>query len=174
MRGNEAIQIQNHTTNPGLLELPAAGGFPWRTLTATLVTALLLLLSLEIRFPYYFLQDDGLQDFLPYYFHNWRSLLAGHLPLYDFHIFAGVPHLAMGQPAVFYVPEYVAIFLSETIWGNPFAAIDLMAFMHWLIAVAGGYVLLQYLGVGDLAASFGALTALSGFLSGVAECGPPP
>jgi hypothetical protein len=134
-----------------------------RIFAGTLAIASLLLLALEFRWPYYFLQDDGLEYFLPAYWHNWRALLAGHLPLYDFHIFAGVPHLAIGQTAVFYIPEYLAMFLSETVWGHPFATMDLLAFLHALIAVAGGYVLLRYWGVGDLAASFGALTALSGF-----------
>ncbi len=135
----------------------------WLILGATLGISLLLLLLLEFRWPYYFLQDDGLEYFLPAYFHNWHSLLTGRLPLYDFHIFAGVPHLAVGQTAVFYLPQYLAMFLSETIWGHPFAAIDLLAFMHALIAVAGGYVLLRYLGTTEAAASFGALCALSGF-----------
>lgn len=132
-------------------------------LATTLAIASVLLLLLEFRWPYYFLQDDGLEYFLPAYFHNWKSLLAGHLPLYDFHIFAGVPHAAVGQPAVFYVPQYFATFLSESIWGHPFATIDLMAFMHGLIAVAGGYVLLRYLGASEAAASFGGLAAFSGF-----------
>jgi len=132
-------------------------------LVATLAVATFLLLLLEFRWPYYFLQDDGRQYFLPAYFHNWRSLLSGHLPLYDFHIFAGVPHASMGQPAVFYIPQYIAMFLSESIWGHPFACIDLMAFMHGLLAVAGGYVLLRYLGASDTAAAFGGLTAFTGF-----------
>ncbi|MEJ2010497.1 MAG: hypothetical protein P8Z30_20480, partial [Acidobacteriota bacterium] len=104
------------------------------TFIGTLATACLLLLVLEFRSPYYFLQDDGLEDFLPSYFHNWHSLLAGHLPLYDFHIFAGIPHLSMGQTGVFYIPQYVAMFLSQSIWGHPFATIDLLAFMHALLA----------------------------------------
>ena len=126
--------------------------------------ALLLLLALQFRWPYYFLQDDGLDYFLPAYVYNWHSFLAGHLPLYNFHIFAGIPHLAMGQTGAFYVPQYPAIFLSEALWGHPFAAIDLMAVFHALVAVAGGYVLLRFLGAADTAAAFGALTALSGFL----------
>jgi hypothetical protein len=130
---------------------------------AVLATALLLLLLLEFRSPYYFLQDDGRQEFLPAFFHNWRSLLSGHLPLYDFHIFGGLPHASMGQTAVFYIPQYIAMFLSETIWGHPFAAIDLLAFMHGLLAVAGGYALLRYLGTSDMAAAFGGLTAFTGF-----------
>lgn len=138
-------------------------GYSNFTLAVTLAVALFLLFLLEFRSPYYFLQHDGLDYFLPMYFHNWRSLLSGRLPFYDFHIFAGVPHLAMGQTAVFYVPQYLAFCLSELIWGHPFAAIDLLAFIHALIAVAGGYVLLRYLGATYLAASFGALSTFSGF-----------
>lgn len=134
-----------------------------RVLLATLAIATLLLLLLEFRLPYYFLQDDGLDEFLPYYVHNWHSLLAGRFPLYDFHIFAGVPHASMGQPGVFYLPQYLAMFLSQSIWRSPFATIDLMAFMHALIAVAGGYMVLRYLGATDTAAAFGGLTALTGF-----------
>ena len=141
-------------------------------LIITLAIALLLLLLLEFRFPYYFLQDDGLNYFLPLYFHDWRSLLGGRLPLYNFHTFAGIPHLVMGQSAVFYLPQYLAMFLSESIWGHPFAMLDLMAFMHGLIAVAGGYVLLRYLGARETAASFGALATLTGFFVWVGQMWP--
>jgi hypothetical protein len=134
-----------------------------RIFAATLITALLLLLTLEVRSPYYFLQDDSLESYLPMYFHNWRSLLAGELPLYDFHIFCGVPHASMGQEAPFYLPEYLCLFLSQSIWRHPFAAIDLMAILHALLAVAGTFMLLRHLGVKDTVASFGALTALSAF-----------
>jgi hypothetical protein len=140
-----------------------ASGSPSLMFAATLAVASLLLLLLEVRSPYYFLQHDGLEDFLPLYFHNWRSLHKGQIPFYNFHTFTGIPHLAMGQPAVFYIPQYLAMFLSETIWGHPFAAIDLMAFMHGLLAVAGGYLLLRYLGASDMAAAFGGLTAFTGF-----------
>ncbi len=123
-----------------------------------------LLLLLELRFPYYFLQDDGCNYFLPSFFHNWREVLQEHFPAYNFHTFAGVPHEAVSQPGVFYIPQYLAMGLSEGIWKNPFAALDIMAWMHILIAVAGGYVLLRYLKVSDTAAVFGALTAMSGFV----------
>ncbi len=147
----------------------AFGGSPFhalssgRVLVLTLAVASFLLLLLEFRWPYYFLQDDGRQYFLPAYFHNWRSLLSGHLPLYDFHVFGGLPHASMGQPAVFYIPQYVAMFLSESIWGHPFAVVDIMAFMHGLLAVAGGYLLLRYLGASETAAAFGGLAAFTGF-----------
>ena len=143
-----------------------------RVFAATLATAVLLLLALEFRSPYYFLQDDGLEYYLAVYFHNWCGLLAGKLPLYDFHVLAGVPHASTGQPAVFYVPQYLAMFLSESVWGHPFAMLDVMAFMHALIAVAGGYVLLRYIGVTDTAAAFGALAVFSGFFVWVGRMWP--
>src|SRR5690348_8278659 len=104
--------------------------FSRRMFVATLGVALLLLLSLEFRSPYYFLQDDGLEYCLPASIHNLRALATGHLALYDFHVFAGIPHASMGQTAVFYVPQYIAMFLSKLIWGHAFAAIDLLAIMH--------------------------------------------
>jgi hypothetical protein len=138
--------------------------FNKRIFAATLVTAVLLLLALEVRSPYYFLQDDALEYFLPDYVHNWRSLSSAELPLYNFHTFAGIPHASLGQPASFYVLPYLALFLSKSIWGHVFATLDLLAIMHILLAVAGGYMLLQELGATDTVAAFGALTALSGFL----------
>lgn len=143
--------------------MPSSAKLDKRIFAATLASALLLLLVLEIQSPYYFLQDDSLEFHLAAFVHNWHSLLSGELPLYNFHTFAGVPHASMGQEAPFYLPEYLALFLSQTIWGHLFAAIDLMAIMHALLAVAGGYFLLRFLGTSDMVASFGALTALSGF-----------
>jgi len=143
-----------------------------RALLAVVAMGSFLFLALELRWPYYFLQDDGLELFLPYYVHNWRSLLAGKLPLYDFHIYAGVPHLSVGQTGVFYIPQYVAMFLSESVWGHPFAMLDVMALMHALIAVVGGYVLLRYMGATDTAAAFGALTAFTGFFVWVGRMFP--
>jgi len=134
-----------------------------RIFAATLVTALLLLLTLEVRSPYYFLQDDNLEFYFPLYVHNWRSLLGGEFPLYDFHMFGGVPHASMGQEAPFYLPEYLCLFLSQSIWKHPFAAIDLMSILHALLAVAGTFLLLRHLGLKATVASFGALTALSAF-----------
>src|SRR5690348_7160875 len=65
-------------------------------LLMTLATAFILLLALEFRWPYYFLQDDGVEYYLPAYFTDWRSLLHGHLALYDFHIYTGIPHASLG------------------------------------------------------------------------------
>lgn len=131
---------------------------------ATLALALLLLIALEVRFPYYFLQDDGLEYFLPAWVHNLRCILSGELPLYDFHIFAGTPHASLIQPGCFYLPSYIALILSKTIWGHPFATLDILAIAHTLLAVAGTYVLLRHLGTSNTVAAFGAITSLSGFL----------
>jgi len=141
-------------------------------LLATLATSALLLVLLEFRSPFYFLQDDSVEYYLPLYYHDWRSLLHGHLAFYNFHIYAGIPHASLGQAAVFYLPQYIAMFFSEVIWGHPFATVDIMAFMHGLIAVAGVYVLLRCLGTSSSVAAFGALTAFSGFFVWVGRMWP--
>jgi len=134
-----------------------------RVLVATLATAMLMLIAVEVRSPYYFLQDDNREFVLPAFVHNWRSLLSGEFPEYNFHTFAGIPHASSPLSAALYIPQYPALFLSQLIWGHPFAAMDLITILHALMAVAGGYFLLRQLKLGNLAASFGALTALSGF-----------
>src|SRR5260370_3402809 len=56
-----------------------------------------------------------------------RSTLFPYTTLfrsYNFHTFAGVPHASMGQPGVFYLPQYLAIFCSQLIWSHPFATLD--------------------------------------------------
>ncbi|MFP5235405.1 MAG: hypothetical protein ACLGSD_05855 [Acidobacteriota bacterium] len=85
------------------------------------------------------------------------------MPLYDFHIFAGTPHASLIQPGCFYLPSYIALILSKTIWGHPFATLDILAMFHALLAIAGCYVLLRSLGTSNTVAAFGALTSLSGF-----------
>ncbi len=75
----------------------------------------------------------------------------------------------MGQPGVFYLPQYIALILSNFIWGQPFAAIDLMAIMHGLLAVAGTYFMLRHLGTTSTAAAFGALTGFSAFFVWVGQ-----
>jgi hypothetical protein len=129
--------------------------------TLTVGTALLLLIALEVRSPYYFLTDDNVEEHLPAWLHNARGLLAGQLPLYNFHTWGGVPHASLAQPAVFYFPPYLALLLSTLVWRHPFAAVDLLSITHGLIAVAGGYFLLRHFDVTPTAAAFGGLTALS-------------
>ncbi len=145
----------------------------WRGLIATLGVCFVLVASLELRHPYYFLQDDGLEYFLPSYIQNLRSMSSGHFPLYNFHTFGGIPHLSMGQPASLYVPPYLALLLSRSIFGHFFAAIDILAVFHLMVAIVGSYLLLRYWGVGASAAVFGGMTSLSGFCLLVGRMWPP-
>ncbi len=145
----------------------------WRALLAALGVSLLLLTCLEVRFPYYFLQDDGLEYFLPSYIQNWRSFAAGHFPLYNFHTFGGIPHFSMGQPASLYVPQYLALVLSRIMFGNFFAAIDILAAFHVCVAIIGTYLLLRRWEVEPSAAVFGGMTSLSAFCLIVGRMWPP-
>jgi hypothetical protein len=145
----------------------------WRGQATTTAVCLFLIGLLELRLPYYFLQDDGLEYFLPSYVHNWRSLLSGNFPLYNFHTFGGVPHFSMGQPATLYVPQYGALLASRMLFGHFFAAIDILAIFHLLVAALGTYLLLRHWKLGQPAAAFGGITALSGFCLLVGRMWPP-
>ncbi|MDD2772467.1 MAG: hypothetical protein PHP45_02110 [Elusimicrobiales bacterium] len=119
---------------------------------------------LELRHPYYFLQDDNRVHYLGYLAHNWRALISGSLALFNFHQFLGTPFLAMGQTATLYPPAYLAAGLSKLLFGHIFAAVDIYIILH---LVAGGPAMFHFLkktGVGGRAAFLGGLAwPLNGF-----------
>ena len=113
---------------------------------------------LELRNPYYFLQDDNRTAYLPQLVAHWRGLRAGELPLYNFHQFRGVPALALGPVLLFYPPAYAALLLSQLLWGHPFATMDLLVAGHLAVGLLGMQRLLRRLGLPPSAVAFGALT----------------
>lgn len=126
----------------------------------SLITILVLFfILLENKYPYYFLQDDNRDGALPQLVHNYRSLTENkEIALFNFHQFLGSPYLATGQPAVLYPFGYIAVFLSNVIYGHYFAAIDILVFLHLIIGCLGFYCLLKLIDLGDKAAFFGAIT----------------
>lgn len=128
-----------------------------QALLAALAVAACLLV-LEVVRPYYFLQDDNRDDFLPLFVHNLRALRGGRLALFNFHQYLGLPHLAAGQTAALYPPVYLALAASRLIFGHVFAGIDLLVVFHLAVGAAGAFALLRRLGAAEEAALFGALT----------------
>jgi hypothetical protein len=115
-------------------------------------------LALELRYPYYFFQDDNRHVFLPNFFHNVRALIAGELPLFNFHQFLGVPQLANGQSAVLMPTTYPAVILSLAIAKHPYASIDIMVVAHLFLAALGAYYLMKKMGFGRAAGYYAAFT----------------
>jgi hypothetical protein len=120
---------------------------------------------LELRHPYYFLQDDNRVLFLGYFAQDWRALTQGTLALFNFHQFLGTPFLALGQTAVLYPPAYLAVAVSKLFFGHIFAAVDIYIIAHLALGAAAMFCFLKRAGFGERAASLGAFAwPLNGFL----------
>ena len=112
---------------------------------------------LEAKFPFYFLQDDSFNCFLPMFDYNFTTLLSGHIPFYNPHQYLGMPLLSAGQYASLYPPVYLSVGLSRLCWGHCFAGLDILMFMHLACGLLGFFALMRLLGLGKEASAFGAL-----------------
>jgi len=123
-----------------------------------------VLVPLELKYPYYFLQDDNRDFMLPWLVHTCLSLLGGEVPLYNFHQYSGLPSLGSASGAL-YPPGYVAALFSGALFGHHFATVDLMVVFHLVIGALGWLAFFRILNLGPSAAIYGALAcALNSFL----------
>ncbi|OGU16333.1 MAG: hypothetical protein A2076_02820 [Geobacteraceae bacterium GWC2_53_11] len=125
---------------------------------------------MEIAYPYFFLKADNLDQNLPYYIHNARSILSGEFPLFNFHQYLGTPIFSCIQSAALYLPNYLALFCSWLFLGHYYGAMEFVAIFHLLFAALGCYQLLRYLGLEKASCCFGALAwAFCGFVIRVGD-----
>lgn len=130
-----------------------------------IIILLLFFLYVEFKHPYYFLQDDNRDYFLPYFIYNYKSLLNGELAVYNFHQFLGIPSLAVGQPGALYPIAYLSVFLSNLFFGHYFAAVDIQVIIHLLIGAVGIYKFIRSFDIERKAAFFaGFIYPLSSFI----------
>lgn len=122
-----------------------------------LILLLLFFILLEIRYPYYFLNDDNKSYWLPALIYNYESIKNGVLPIFNFHQFLGYPWLSDGQTMVFYPFGYMATFISKLIFGNYFATVDIFIILHLIAGALAFYVLLRFLGLNEKSSFFGAV-----------------
>lgn len=124
-----------------------------------------LFLLIELKYPYYFLQDDNRDFFLPVYVHTYRSLINGEFALYNFHQFLGYPIFSGALSGALYPFTYISVFLSEFLFGHYFATIDIYVLIHLIIGCIGFMFFLRELNLKNYAAFFGAVTwPLSSFI----------
>ena len=109
---------------------------------------------LELKTPYYFLQDDNQNENLPLYIHNYESLGNGELALYNFHQSLGTPALAAGLNATLHPIGYVAVFFSKILFHHYDAAIDLMVAFLLIVGAIGFYHLLRHFGLDESSSFF--------------------
>lgn len=115
-----------------------------RYVALLLLLVLAFIVALELRQPLFFLWDDNVDRFLPFYTYNWRAVVENlTIPFFNFHQFAGQAYLGQGQNAVFYPPVYVAVLISKVVWGDNKHCIDLLVAAHLLVAAVGMYGFLR-------------------------------
>ncbi|MBN1892191.1 MAG: YfhO family protein [Clostridiales bacterium] len=158
------------TTNKQILDTKRQAFRSW-FFPLTLVAVLFLVFAyIEFRKPYFFLQDDNRFYYLPNFSHVFKSLLNGELALFNFHQFLGTPSLASGQTGALYPLVYVAVGLSELLWGHVFASIDILVILHLTIGGVGTYFLIRFFDVDRKVAWFAGVTwPLSSFVVYVSD-----
>lgn len=134
------------------------------------IIIVLTMIIIEMKHPFYFLQDDNRDYFLPIYVANLRALIHGEFPLFNFHQFCGTPLLSSTQSAPFYPLNYGALVVSKCILGNYFGACDIIAFLHLIIAGISFFYLMRSFGLHEHSCFWGALAwAFCGFVVSVGD-----
>ena len=125
------------------------------TLAAALMAGLFWFL-LELKTPYFFLEDDNRNCTLGQFALYLRSLADGGFPiLFNFHQFLGEP--TPGAMSYLYPFVYLSVLLSQWFTGGIFWSVDIMALLHFTLAGAGMFLFLRELKTGEDWALLGAL-----------------
>ncbi|MCC7086039.1 MAG: hypothetical protein IT427_13635, partial [Pirellulales bacterium] len=96
-----------------------------RWLLVGLVFVAGLLAAMELRQPYYFVQDDNLSQFLPVVLHGCRSMFHdGTFSTWNPHQFLGSPTSSLGTYALTYPPTYLSYAIADWGLGNEYATLD--------------------------------------------------
>jgi hypothetical protein len=164
----ESDVLQKNTGVPGL---PSFRGWPL-DLAGLLLGVTLFFATLQMVRPYYFLGDDNANYFLPLYDlvaaspHEGTGL-AWWNPYQD----SGQEVHSRSQPAVLYPPVYLAFAASHGFWGHALAGIDLLAWMHLVLAAWGMYFLTRQMRAGRVwALMWGLLWCSQPFVVQVSRC----
>src|SRR3972149_2367272 len=112
-----------------------------------------------------FARGDTLLYFYPYWDYRARTLLSGHLPLWNPYLFMGAPFLANSQAGVFYPLNWPLAFFPAPV------AVKISILVHLGLALVGAFVFARRaLGQSALGALLStALFALGGYLTSQVE-----
>ncbi len=160
------VIVTGKFTGSNLDEDPNRGKrYRWLVPLGLIISLLILFLYIEYKHPYFFLQDDNRDYYLPYFIYNYKSLLNGELAVYNFHQFLGIPSLAVGQSGTLYPITYLSVFASDLIFGHYFAAVDIQVILQLLIGGVGFYKLIRFFDVERKVAFFAGISwPLSSFI----------
>jgi hypothetical protein len=117
-----------------------------------ILIAVLFFAVLQLRAPYYFLQDDNRDIALPLFVHGWRALAQFSIAQYNYHQFLGAPVQFQDYP-----PAMAAVAASRALSGHYWAAMDILAFLHICVAGLGAFACAAAMGLGAMPAFFAAV-----------------
>ncbi|MBF0532363.1 MAG: hypothetical protein HQL23_04615 [Candidatus Omnitrophica bacterium] len=119
---------------------------------------------LEMRFPYYFCQDDNLVQFLPVMLQGLRDFFhQGIFPSYDPFQNNGIPTASLGYYGFTYPLTYLAYFCAAQFLHNEILLIDVYAIIH---LIAGYSLCVLFFRRLNLRPLIGVLASLSFILCG--------
>lgn len=112
--------------------------------------------ALEWHEHFYFLQDDNRDHFLPFFARALETLRHGEIGQVDYYLSLGLPLLSNGLSSVLSPLPYGALVASERAFGHPFAGIDVLVFVYFLIGGFGFIYLARQMNLSSGAAIFAA------------------
>ena len=126
-------------------------------LAVLVLLCILMLMAIEIRQPYFFLQDDNADSYICQYVYSLESVFKGEFPLYNFHQFAGIGFLDRGQTGQLNPFVYIGGVLSYIFLGHFNGTVDFVAGIYLIVGAVGFYLILKKLNLGQSAATVGAI-----------------
>jgi hypothetical protein len=137
---------------------------PWAWGLAGFALVIGCLTFLELRQPYYFVQDDNFSQFLPGMLAGCRAGFAGEMPDWNPYQYLGSPLAEVGTYALTYPVTYLSYALATYGLGDEYATMDVFCWLHLL----AGYGVCFWLGrrlrlTAPTAAALGLCWSLSGY-----------
>gem|GEM_PF-1872510 len=127
--------------------------------------SLLLFFAMELSWPYTFLKDDNLNQFLPVILEGMKQLFSGVLPVLNQFQATGLPLLEYGTYNVLYPPMMLSYLFATYLFHNPYYTFEIFVFLHILCAYLFTFLFLAYRGVNKLVAMLGSLAfVFSGYV----------
>lgn len=122
-----------------------------------LIISLLFFFFLEYQYPYTFLKDDNLNQFLPVILEGMQQLFNGHLPVWNPYQYTGSPLLEYGIYAVLYPLMILSYVISHYVTHNDFLLFEFFVLFHLIAGYCATFFLLRSRRIQPLLSLIGAI-----------------
>ena len=105
-------------------------------------------ICIQLTFPRYFAYDDNVFMAMTYAYNYDVIINYWKIPIINFNQYMGISWQP-GEVGVFFIPAYIAVFLSYIFFGNALHSIDILSFAFLLLAIVSMYFFLVKLSCKD-------------------------